>query len=65
MERLKISNRTLIDKERPMIDMPAEILLPMLWTSVRMMQDPEVPTAFKYHAVEMYQDVERELSMRN
>jgi len=30
-----------------------------------MMEDPTVPTAFKHHAVEMYQDAERELAIRN
>jgi len=60
-----IDLRVLINHHRPLHNMRDDVLLPMMWTSVRMMEDPTVPTAFKHHAVEMYQDAERELAIRN
>lgn len=55
----------LINHHRPLRDMQDDVLLPMMWTSLQIMKDPTVPTAFKHHAVEMYQDAERELAIRN
>jgi hypothetical protein len=60
-----IDLKVLMNHERPLFIMPDDVLVPMMWTSVRMMEDPTVPTAFKHHAMEMYQDAERELAIRN
>lgn len=60
-----INLKVLINHERPLYCMTNDVLVPMMWTSVRMMEDPTVPTAFKHHAMEMYQDAERELAIRN